>query len=107
MVNAALFIEKKAQQLSYYANAFVWGSLPSQEVDLYCWDTLEEWSQVAANDGYMSPKESAFWYLLHQLVCNNQKEIKSCPKLRSELDVCIDFLQGEGQFPEFCSGIRP
>lgn len=113
MVNAASFIKQKSRQLSYYADAFVWGSLPSDEVDLYCWDTLEEWSYVAANDAQfsassaMSPLESAFWYLLHQLTYNTIGEIKACPKLRSELDVCIDYLQGEGQFPDFCSGIRP
>lgn len=107
MANAATFIENKARQLSYYADAFVWGSLPASEVNLYCWDTLEEWSQVAANDVQMTPKESAFWYLLHQLVFSNSSEIKDCPKLRSEVDTCIDYLRGCGRYPDFCCGIRP
>jgi hypothetical protein len=107
MVNAASFIEKKSRQLSFYADALVWGSLPESEVDLYFWDTLEEWSQISTGDYRMTAKESAFWHLFHQLVYSSLQDIKGCPKLRTELDLCIEYLQGEGTFPEFCSGIRP
>lgn len=107
MVNAEKFVDAKAGQLSYYADALLSGLIPDGEVDLYCWDTLEEWSQVRSSDTKMTPLESAFWYLLHQITFWNSGEIRTSPKLKSELDSCIDFLRGDGGFPEFVSGTRP
>ena len=107
MKEAQHFISDKAFQLSNYADALVTGQIPSKEVDLYCWDTMEEWSQIRSMGACMSPTESAFWYLLHQITFWNPKEIRTCPTLRSEVDLCIDFLRGDGLFPDFVSGVRP
>lgn len=107
MVEAQRFINKKAFQLTNYADALVAGVIPATEVDLYCWDTIEEWSQFKPSSFHVSPTESAFWYLLHQITFWNPKEIRTCPVLKSEVDSCIDFLRGDGIFPDFCSGVRP
>lgn len=107
VVNATHFINVKADQLSYYADALLMGQIPDGEVDLYCWDTLEEWSQVRASDASITPLERVFWYLLHQITFWNSSEIKECPKLKSEVDSCIDFIRGDGHYPAFCAGVRP
>ena len=107
MIEAQRFINTKAFQLTNYADALVAGDIPSTDVDLYCWDTIEEWSQLKSPTFKVSPMESAFWYLLYQITFWNPKEIRTCPLLKSEVDSCIDFLRGDGVFPAFCSGVRP
>lgn len=107
MVEAQRFIDTKAFQLTNYADALVAGIIPPTEVELYCWDTIEEWSQFKSLTFKVSPTESAFWYLLHQITFWNPKEIRTCPVLKSEVDSCIDFLRGDGMYPDFCSGVRP
>ena len=107
MVNAHHFINAKAGQLSYYADALIMGHIPDGEVDLYCWDTLEEWSQVRTKSTSISQLEKVFWYLLHQITFWDSQEIQACPKLKSEVDSCIDYLRGDGHYPKFCAGVRP
>ena len=107
MIDAQGFINKKAFQLSNYADALLAGIIPSTDVDLYCWDTIEEWSQLKSSSFKVSNTESVFWYLLHQITFWNPKEIRTSPSLKSEVDSCIDFLRGDGVYPDFCSGVRP
>lgn len=107
MVDAQTFIDAKAFQLSNYADAFISGIIPTSEVTMYCWDTLEEWSQYDESAASISQLESAFWYLLHQISFWQPNEIKSCPELKSEIDLCIDYLRGDGIFPNFVAGVRP
>lgn len=107
MVDAHKFVVTKAYQLSNYAAAAVQGVIPETEVDLYCWDTIEEWSQVNTESAKVSPLESAFWYLLHQITFWSVKEIRTTPDLSEKVNSCIHFLRGEGMYPEFCSGVRP
>jgi hypothetical protein len=102
LANTSRFIHNKTIQLSFYAHALLDGEIPDSEVDLYCWDTLEEWSQIASTKTVLTQLESAFWYLLHQISYWNSYE-----KLKNELTSCISYLQGYGRFPEFCSGVRP
>ena len=107
MVEAKQFINTKAFQLSNYADAMVTGAIPATEVDLYCWDTIEEWSQIPTHGLSMTPMENAFWYLLHQITFWNPTEIRDCPELQFEVKSCIKFLRGHGIYPDFISGIRP
>ncbi len=107
MIEAQRFINTKAFQLTNYADALVAGVIPSTDVNLYCWDTIEEWSQLSSATSKVSHTESVFWYLLHQITFWNPKEIRTCPLLKSEVDSCIDFLRGDGVYPDFCSGVRP
>lgn len=107
MVNAEKFVDAKAYQLSNYADAVVNGVLPSSEIKIYYWDTIEEWSQIKHPSLYTSEYESTFWYLLHQITFWHPNEINNCPELKYEIDSCIDFLRGEGVFPDFVAGIRP
>lgn len=107
MVNAQNFVETKAFQLSNYADAMLNGFLPDSEVNLYCWDTLEEWSQIKSCSSALSHVESAFWYLLHQITFWNAGELRGCPNRKSEVSSCINFLRGQGSYPQCCCGVRP
>lgn len=102
------FINRKASQLVYFVRAFWEGRIPYREVDLYFWDTMEEWSQV--KDTLTQPcsqKERVFWHLLHQVHFWSEQKLLEDPYLRSELVTCLEYLEGEGQYPLDCVGVRP
>lgn len=102
------FINSKAPQLAYYVRAFWARRIPYAEVDLYFWDTLEEWNHVTSkNNEPYSQKERVFWHLLHQLHFWSESKLLKDPYLRSELSTCLDYLEDGGQYPLDCVGIRP
>lgn len=102
------FINSKARQLTFYVRGFWQQTIPYSEVDLYFWDTLEEWNQVERNpDEPYSQKERVFWHLLHQMHYWPEQKLLQDPYLRDELNTCIDYLEGEGEYPLDCVGIRP
>ncbi|WP_325071763.1 hypothetical protein [Flocculibacter collagenilyticus] len=108
MINVNDFIEHKARQLTFYVKAFLSRQIGYSEIKLYLWDTLEEWSQVniKLKEPYTT-KERVFWHLLHQLSFWSENTLLSDQYLQSELSTCIDYLEGEGQYPLDCVGIRP
>lgn len=102
------FINLKASQLAYFVRAFWEQRIPYTELDLYFWDTLEEWMQVKPNpDSPYSQKERVFWHVLHQTHYWPAQKLLTDPFLRGELETCLDYLEGEGQYPLDCIGIRP
>lgn len=102
------FINAKAPQLAYYVRAFWERRIPYAEVDLYFWDTMEEWTQIeAASHEPGSQRERVFWHLLHQLHFWAEDKLLEDPYLHSELKVCVDYLEGAGHFPLDCVGVRP
>nr|WP_232848369.1 hypothetical protein [Bowmanella yangjiangensis] len=102
------FINRKAKQLAYFVRAFWDKRIPYQEVDLYFWDTMEEWHQMQnRNDQPFSAKERVFWHLLHQVHFWSEQKLLEDPFLRSELQTCLDYLEGDGQYPLDCVGVRP
>jgi len=102
------FIDKKSKQLAYFVRGFWAGKIPYSEVDLFFWDTMEEWEPIKSDesDPY-SQKEIVFWHLLHQLHFWSEKKLHQDTYLRTELDTCLDYLEGEGRYPLDCIGIRP
>ncbi|WP_026376373.1 hypothetical protein [Aestuariibacter salexigens] len=102
------FIDNKVQQLSYYLHNYWRGLLPYSELDLYFWDTLEEWAQIkgSAQEPY-SQKERVFWHVLHQMHFWPDNKLSQDPILKTELQTCIAYLDGEGFCPFDCVGIRP
>ncbi len=107
-VTVPQFIEAKIQQLSYYLRSYWHGTLPYSELDLYFWDTLEEWTQVkgSAKEPY-SQKERVFWHVMHQVHFWSDSKLRRDPYLKSELETCLAYLDGEGFCPLDCVGIRP
>lgn len=103
-----MFIDTKAMQLAFYIKAYFSHQIPYSEVDLYLWDTLEEWahSSIKREDPYTT-KERVFWHLLHQISFWSENMLENDNTLRHELINCINYLEGAGQYPVDCIGIRP
>lgn len=40
------FVKNKSKQLAYYVRFFLQHKIPYSELDLFFWDTMEEWVQV-------------------------------------------------------------
>jgi len=106
-VQVPSFIDRKAKQLSFYVNAFWRGELPHNELQLFFWDTLEEWAQVNDRSQPYSQKERVFWHVLHQLHYWPESKLATDSFLHEELSSCLQYLDGRGLCPFDCIGIRP
>lgn len=102
------FLEEKTQQLSFYLRAFWEQAIDYRELELFFWDTLEEWSQVSYPLDYpYSSQERVFWHVLHQMHFWGEEKLRHDVYLLAELSNCILFLEGRGHCPFDCIGIRP
>ncbi|MFC6440869.1 hypothetical protein [Bowmanella sp. JS7-9] len=108
-MNIKQFINQKAPQLAYYLKGFWEQRIPYRELDLYFWDTLEEWHQHAVRPDYpYTQKERVFWHVLHQMHFWPEDTLSNDRHLKDELSVCLQFLEDEGYYcPLDCIGIRP
>lgn len=102
------FVEVKGKQLTYYVRAFIAQQLEYSELDLFIWDTLEEWTLVTidSNEPY-SEQERVFWHLLHLINYFPESTLQRDTCLQEELKTCMEFLDGQGALPMDCIGIRP
>ncbi|KMT65875.1 hypothetical protein [Catenovulum maritimum] len=102
------FIDLKAKQLVYYVRAFLVRTIDYSELDIFIWDTLEEWGQVTVskNESY-SEKERVFWHLVHQISFWEKETLLNDTLLINELNICVEYIDGNGCFPMDCIGIRP
>jgi len=101
------FIDNKAPQLAVYGKAFLSDALDFQEVQLYLWDTLEEWQQLIPASEAQTETETVFWHLLYSFNKWPDWMIRGNHYLYQQLDACCDFLSLGGQMPSGCIGIRP
>ncbi|WP_416351162.1 hypothetical protein [Alteromonas sp. 14N.309.X.WAT.G.H12] len=102
------FVDTKAAQLCFFLRGFWQESVPYSELDIFFWDTLEEWSQINYTfDQPYTSKERVFWHVLHQLHYWSEGKLKHDPSLITELTTCLTFLEGGGVYPSDCVGIRP
>jgi len=106
-VTTAEFIDNKAPQLAIYGKAFLSNTLDFKEVQLYLWDTLEEWQQLAPSDEALSETEKVFWHLLYSFNQWPDWMIRGNQYLRQQLDDCCNFLSMGGKVPSGCIGLRP
>lgn len=107
-MNVKTFIDNKTKQLVFFVKGFWSRQIPHAEVELFFWDTLEEWAQVEARENEpITQKERVFWHMLHQMHYWSETKLMQDPFLRSELTTCLDYLEGEGSYPLDCIGIRP
>nr|WP_241264241.1 hypothetical protein [Bowmanella dokdonensis] len=94
--------------MAFFVRAFWDRKIPYREVDLYFWDTMEEWTQVQdRNTQPCTQKERVFWHMLHQLHFWPEHKLLEDPYLRSELKTCLEYLEGDGHCPLDCVGVRP
>ncbi|SIQ79613.1 hypothetical protein SAMN05421840_104158 [Shewanella morhuae] len=101
------FIDNKAPQLACYGKAFLSGELDFHEVQLYLWDTLEEWQQLNSTGEAQSEIEKVFWHLLHSFNQWPDYAIRGNQYLRKQVNDCCDYLSLGGKMPQGCIGIRP
>ncbi len=102
------FVNQKAQQLSFYLKSFWQGEMPFKELELFFWDTMEEWGQIAYSlTQPYTQKERVFWHVLHQLQFWTEETLLKDQVLIDELKTCVLFLDGNGHCPFDCVGIRP
>lgn len=102
------FIKTKSMQLAFYVRAFWQRRISYSELDLYFWDTMEEWNHIKVESTLpYCHKERVFWHLLHQIHYWPEIKLLNDHYLRSELNTCMVYLEGEGQFPLDCVGVRP
>jgi hypothetical protein len=108
LVNVQNFVDNKAKQLCFYLRAFWQGELPIEEIELFFWDSMEEWGQVECTlTQPYTQKERVFWHLLHQVHYWNEDKLTKDQFLVDELTNCVNFLEGLGHCPLDCVGIRP
>lgn len=102
------FIALKARQLCFYLRNFWSGDLPFAELDLFFWDTLEEWAQVQYTlEHPYTQKERVFWHLLHQTHYWPEDKLRYDTYLVEEMNTCMLYLEDKGICPFDCIGIRP
>jgi hypothetical protein len=101
------FIDEKAPQLAFYGKAFLNDQLDFAEIQLYLWDTLEEWQQIQPQGEAQTDMEKVFWHLLHSFDKWPDWVIRGNQYVRKQILDCCDYLSFEGQLPEGCYGLRP
>jgi len=104
------FVKHKSQQLTYFVRNFLQKKIPYSELDLFFWDTMEEWAQIEKVENLPYEKtEQVFWHVLHQVHYWPQNTLLEDPYLRGELETCLDCLESKGNYPLplDCIGIRP
>jgi hypothetical protein len=94
------FVNIKTQQLAYFVRGFWNERILYHELDLYFWDTLEEWSQVSQGKNQpCSQRERVFWYLLHQLHFWPENSLLNDPEVRCDLNSCVTYLERRQAYP--------
>ncbi|WP_133408073.1 hypothetical protein [Parashewanella tropica] len=101
------FIDEKAPQLAHYGKAFLSQQIDYNEVQLYLWDTLEEWQRLEVLGDTQTDTETVFWHLLHSFSKWPAWAIRGNHVLRQQISDCCDFLVGDGAVPQGIVGARP
>lgn len=101
------FIDNKAPQLALYGKAFLNNELDYQEIQLYLWDTLEEWQQLPNPTTWPSDTETVFWHLLHTFNKWPDYVIRGNQYLSKQIHDCCEYLSLGGKIPNGCIGVRP
>jgi len=107
MTETSAFIDSKAPQLAQYGRAFLSDQLEYREIQLYLWDTLEEWQQLNPQGEAQSDVERVFWYLMHSFDRWPDWVIRGNQFLRRQIQDCCEYLSIGGQLPSGCHGVRP
>lgn len=110
MSNVSTFIQSKSKQLAFYVEGFLQKRIPYSELDLFFWDTMEEWTHIFVSTHTPYERiERVFWHVLHQVHYWPEKTMLQDPVLKEELELCLKFLEGEEHYPLplDCIGIRP
>ena len=101
------FVESKSAATSFYIENMLAGLLPFSELEIFLWDTLEEWNQLDIDSHYVSEQEQVLWHLFHIIKRWPESTLRSNVFLRQQLTQGALFLKQQGPMLVSCNGIRP
>lgn len=104
-----LFIQQKAEQLVFFVKQLIEDNIPYEEVHLFTWDILEEWSKLDKEHlKNINDYESAFWYLFFIVQFEEKCDLIQNKKLQLKINKCCDYLMEPTLVvPKGCIGLRP
>ncbi len=102
------FINDKISQLMYFLDALLRSAIHHTEVESFIWDCFEEWAQLNVTDDMPgSTRERVFWHLIHEIKLGSIANLDDDISLKTEIETCLDYLKGSGNYPIHCVGWRP
>ncbi len=102
------FISEKSLQLNTYIKAVLNNTLHYTELDLFLNDLMSEWTLLLVEDETPHcARERVFWHLVHELSVHGSQALEHDMFFKSEVNTCLDFLDGIGSYPIDCIGWRP
>ena len=102
------FVDKKAEQLAFYLEAYWRDSVAFKEMDSFIWDTLEEWSTLNDTDCQMyTHKERVFWHVIYQVQFVGGHSLRHDSTIRDEVQLYTLYLKGSSPCPLDVVGMRP
>lgn len=104
-----LFINQKAQQLVFFVKKLIEKAIPYEEIHLFTWDILEEWSKLDKEHlNNINNYESVFWYLFFIVQFEEPNNIIQHKALRERVNQCCNYLIDPTlNVPKDCVGLRP
>ncbi|MCM2680554.1 hypothetical protein [Echinimonas agarilytica] len=101
------FVTQKAHAMSFYVDGMLNDTVPFSELQIFIWDSLEEWRQVDHDSHKQSEQESVLWHLFHLLERWPESALRGNMFLRKQLLDGVMFLKHQGPMLLNCHGIRP
>jgi hypothetical protein len=102
------FIDNKILQMNAYVTAVINNNLHYTELDSFILDTMSEWTLLKVIDETPhSAKERVFWHLMHEVSLHGGQALNQDLFFKSEMNTCLEFLDGRGSYPIDCIGWRP
>ena len=107
-VQQKTFVDDKSQQLAHYVEAFLCQQLDDSELELFVWETLEEWGKYRhPEDEFSTETETIFWHLMFLLQRWPLAKLRGHRYLRRQMKDCSQFLLGRAKAPRLALGLRP
>ena len=102
------FIDDKILQIHVYVQAVIEKTLHYTELDRFIVDTMSEWTLLnVVDETPNSAKERVFWHLIHEVSLHGAQALDHDILFKSEIDTCLNFFNGTGNYPIDCIGWRP
>ncbi len=102
------FIDNKILQIRNYVNAVINNKVHYTELDSFISDTMSEWTLLRVKDETpQNAKERVFWHLIHEVSLYGGQALNQDLFFKSEMNTCLEFLDGRGSYPIDCVGWRP
>jgi len=102
------FINTKIMQAVAYVTAVISEKLHHTELDIFIHETMEEWASLGVSDATpASAQERVFWHLIYEISLHGAQSLNYNTFFKSEMNTCLNFFNGKGNYPIHCIGWRP